>query len=385
VKPQAKLSTVLAGSEGDWCVSPAQRFPAATDLAYVIYTSGTTGRPKGNLISHRNVIRVVKDANYLDIFPHDRLLQLSNYAFDGSVFDIYGALLNGAALIIPNPAESGAVTALSALIQREAISLFFVTTALFNVLVDLALPSLAWVRKILFGGERVSVEHTRKALAFLGKGRLMHVYGPTESTVYATYYDIDDLPDNANTVPIGRPVTNTGIYVLNRLGNLVPIGVMGEIYIGGQGLSRGYLNNPELTQEKFRPSPPCPPLPFEGEGGVLSGLAFPSPHGGRGVAPISGRGAGVRGDRLYRTGDLGRWLDDGNIEFLGRIDQQVKIRGFRIEPGEIEAQLLKHPAIQEALVVCRDQGAAEKFLCAYFVPHDPGREMKTREWREFLS
>jgi len=388
--PQERIDFMLAdcraeiviGSQavGANCCSPIQNIGAEckgerqfapTDLAYVIYTSGTSGRPKGNLISHRNVIRVVKDTNYLDIFPHDRLLQLSNYAFDGSVFDIYGALLNGAALIIPGPAESGAVAALSALIQREAISLFFVTTALFNVLVDLALPSLASVRKILFGGERVSVEHTRKALAFLGNDRLMHVYGPTESTVYATYYDIDDLPDNAYTVPIGRPITNTGIYVLDRLENLVPIGVTGEIYIGGQGLSRGYLNNPELTAERFVGAD------------IPMGAGLTQDVGANCNSPL--RDNGVM--RLYKTGDLGRWLDDGNIEFLGRIDQQVKIRGFRIELGEIEAQLLKHPAIREALVVCRDQGAAEKFLCAYFVPHDldQGREMKTREWREFLS
>jgi len=408
---------------------------APTDLAYVIYTSGSTGRPKGTLISQQNVIRVVKNTNYIDISEHDRLLQLSNYAFDGSVFDIYGALLNGAALVLIKKEELLSLERLSGLIRLQQITVFFVTTALFNTLVDFDLGALAGVRKILFGGEQVSVGHVKKALAVLGKGRLMHVYGPTETTVFATYYHVQSIEAGAGTIPIGRPLTNTGIYILDGGMRLLPLGVKGEIYIGGEGLARGYLNNPELTEERFVTLNLTPnPSPSVERGDWWSGAGASRCE--RGAAAIPGTGmlnriaespqfvkpqaklstvlAGSEGDwcvspaphqspltnprtpatthhsphtnRLYRTGDLGRWLDDGTIEFLGRIDFQVKIRGFRIEPGEIEAQLLKHPAVKEAVVSALGE-ANEKYLCAYVVPHIPAKETDVLETevRGFLS
>jgi len=343
---------IVIGSQGVGanCRSPIQdigaeckgeRQFAPTDLAYVMYTSGSTGNPKGTLISHRNVIRVVKNTNYIDITEHDRLLQLSNYAFDGSVFDIYGALLNGAALVLIRKDEILSLEKLSGLIRRQQITVFFVTTALFNTLVDLDLKALAGVRKILFGGEQVSVEHVKKALAVLGKERVIHVYGPTETTVYASYFPIQGVEPGATTIPIGRPLTNTGIYILDGRLKPMPLGAKGEIYIAGQGLSRGYLNNPELTAERF----------------------------------VGG---------LYKTGDLARWLPEGEIEFLGRIDFQVKIRGFRIEPGEIEVQLLKHPDIKEAAVLVRHSETSGKYLCAYLVMKS-GLSLSSQDLREFLS
>ncbi|MCU0286454.1 MAG: amino acid adenylation domain-containing protein, partial [Acidobacteria bacterium] len=223
----------------------------SSNLAYVIYTSGSTGKPKGVLTTHANVTRVVRDCNYIEIVPGDRLLQLSNYAFDGSVFDIYGALLNGAALVMINKKDILEIERFSRKIKREAITVFFVTTALFNTLTEMAINCFDRVRKILFGGERVSVEHAGKALEYLGKDKIIHVYGPTETTVYATYYFIDFIEAAAGNIPIGKPISNTTAYIFDKNLKPVPMGINGEIFIGGDGVARGYLNSPELTAEKF--------------------------------------------------------------------------------------------------------------------------------------
>ncbi|WP_211234359.1 non-ribosomal peptide synthase/polyketide synthase, partial [Paenibacillus taiwanensis] len=307
----------------------------ATDLAYVIYTSGTTGKPKGNLTTHRNIVRVVKGAKYIRITDQDHVLQLSSYAFDGSTFDIFGALLNGARLVIIPQEILLEVRKLADLIERERISVMFITTAFFNVLVDVNTACLRHIRAILFGGERVSVNHVRKALGHLGPGTIKHVYGPTESTVFATCYDVHEIPEQAVTVPIGGPISNTAIYIVDGKNKLLPVGVAGELCVAGDGLARGYLNRPDLTAEKFVENP------------------F------------------AAGERMYRTGDLAKWLPDGSIEYVGRIDQQVKIRGYRIELGEIEAHLLDVPAVQEAIVIARETDNGEKQLCAYYVAEQP--------------
>jgi amino acid adenylation domain-containing protein/FkbM family methyltransferase len=328
-------------------------------LAYIIYTSGSSGRPKGTLTPHRSVIRVVKETNYIDITPQDRLLQLSNYAFDGSVFDIFGALLNGAALVqMEKPAAALAVEQLGAFLRRAQITVFFLTTALFNTLVDLDIGGLEPVRKVLFGGELVSPGHVYKAFQYLGKGRIIHVYGPTETTVYATYQPVDRLEENEQTIPIGRPLANTRTFILDRHGHPVPLGVPGELYIGGPGLARGYLNNPQLTADRF----------------VFHQILNP------------------KSQPLYKTGDICRWLSTGAIEFIGRLDRQVKIRGFRIEPAEVEAQLRQHPDIREAVVIVRGDGS-DRSLCAYVVsPHPPTNETsptsptnRTNELRQYLA
>ncbi len=326
----------------------------STDLCYVIYTSGSTGKPKGTLAAHYNVIRVARDTNFIDLRKNDRILQLSNYAFDGSVFDIYGALLNGAALILLKWEEVIDIAKLSNLIKVKKITVFFVTTALFNALVDLKVESLHNIRKVLFGGEKVSVRHAQKAVEFCGKDKIIHVYGPTESTVYATYYFINEINETLDTIPIGKPISNTIVAVLDNHDRLQPIGVAGELFIGGQGLSRGYLNSPELTAEKY------PSYPF----------------------------ININGKQLYRTGDLVKWLPDGNIEFIDRKDHQIKIRGFRVELEEIESQLLKHPYIKGAAVICRNDKSGDKYICAYIVPVDTAAIEKTsdqKELREYLS
>ncbi|MCP4213847.1 MAG: amino acid adenylation domain-containing protein, partial [bacterium] len=266
------------------------------NLAYIIYTSGSTGMPKGTMVSHKNAVRVVKNTNYMEIFPEDRVLGLSDYAFDGSVFDIFGALLNGAVLVPVNKEDGTSAEKLAGVIENFGITVFFVTTALFNALTDLGAGRFKTVRKIMFGGERASTVQVSKALETLGKDRLLHVYGPTETAVYATYRPINTLAENAGNVPIGKPISNTTVYILDENLKPVPTGIAGELCVGGEGVCRGYLNNTELTAEKFI---------------NLSGQCFPSQG------------------RIYRTGDLTRMLPNGDIEFLGRNDRQVKIRGFR--------------------------------------------------------
>jgi tyrocidine synthetase-3 len=315
------------------------------DLAYVIYTSGTTGKPKGTLTTHYNAIRVVKDTNYINLTVDDRILQLSNYAFDGSIFDIYGALLNGAVLIMLKWEDVLAVDRLSALILKEKITVFFVTTALFNTLVELNIECLGKIRNVLFGGEKVSVDHSKRAVNYLGKDRVIHVYGPTETTVYATYYSINEIDERRGTIPIGQPLANTTVYILDEELKPVPLGVNGELYIGGHGVARGYLNHPELTAEKFIRDP------FTS----LQADAVSDRH------PVH---------LFYKTGDLARWLPGGLVEFIGRIDRQVKIRGFRIEPEEIANRILEIDGINAAVVVPkipRDGEKGDKYLCAYIV------------------
>ncbi|MCP5050057.1 MAG: amino acid adenylation domain-containing protein, partial [bacterium] len=308
----------------------------ANQLCYIIYTSGSTGNPKGVVTTHYNAARVIDKTNYIQITPKDRLLQWSNYAFDGSIFDIYGALCNGAALVMLSGGEAANPGQLADVICRESVTVFFVTTALFNLLVDQQPRIFANLRKILFGGEQVSAPHTRRALEHAGKGKIIHVYGPTEATVFATYYPVDHIEKNVDTIAIGQPLSYTALYILDVRLQPAAIGLTGEIYIGGSGIARGYLNRPGLTARRFVSNP------FVGE------------------------------DRLYKTGDLARWLPDGNIRFIGRTDHQVKIRGFRIELGEIQAQLMKHPQVKDSVVVVMGEQSNDKTLCAYFVPVHPG-------------
>ncbi|MGE5339961.1 MAG: amino acid adenylation domain-containing protein [Candidatus Omnitrophota bacterium] len=308
----------------------------ATSLAYVIYTSGSTGKPKGVLTVHSNVPRVVKDTNYIQLTSQDRILQLSNYAFDGSVFDICGALLNGAALVMIGKKDLLEIEKLGDLIRRECVTVFFATTALFNMLVELRVESLNNVRKVIFGGERASLAHSRKALEYLGKGRIMNAYGPTETTVFASMYAIDHIDKTASAVPIGKPLTNTVVYILDKYMNPVPVGISGEVYIGGEGTARGYLNNPELTAQRF-------------------------------ISVTSVSSVANKASQLYKTGDLGKWTEDGNIEFLGRMDSQIKMRGFRIEIGEIENHILRQDGISDAVVIMRQDASGDKYLCAYIV------------------
>ncbi|MGE7170346.1 non-ribosomal peptide synthetase [Bacillus altitudinis] len=305
------------------------------DTAYIMYTSGTTGQPKGIMTTHSNIARVVKNTNYLTILETDTLLSLSNSVFDGFTFDVYGALLNGAKLVLPQKETILDMEKLTELIKGEHISVMFVPTALFHLLVDEGTDWMRGVRNVLFGGERASVQHVRKAFDVMGKGRLLNVYGPTESTVFATYYPIDEaIPLESHSIPIGKPLNQTGAYILSEHRQLQPIGMVGELCLSGKGLAKGYLNRPDLTKQVFIPHP------------------FAS------------------GERLYRTGDLAYFREDGLIEYAGRIDDQVKIRGHRIELTEIEANLLMHPGVKQAVLLADHDETNHTRLLAYITCDD---------------
>ena len=321
-------------------------FPKVTnqDPIYVIYTSGTTGKPKGSISKQESVLRVAKNTNYINISSFDKVIQLSNVAFDGSVFDIFGALLNGAELVLLSEEKKSDVKLLGEVLVEQKISIMFVTTALFNTLVDIDVHYLKNIEKLLFGGEQVSYDHVKKAFEVLGANKIIHVYGPTETTVYASFFPINSVSEYAKNIPIGKPITNTQIKILDRNLSVVPMGVPGELYISGSGLAKGYLGRPDLTSQSFISDP-------------------------------------YLGSKMYKTGDLGRLLPSGDIEFLGRIDHQVKIRGFRIELSGISHQIMKHSSVTQSLVLAYGEGS-DKYLVAYYTGSS---SLTSEELRSYLK
>jgi aspartate racemase len=319
-------------------------------LAYVMYTSGSTGTPKGVAVPHRAVTRLVINTDYVDLNPSDVVARVSNSSFDAATFEIWGALLNGAKLVgIPTDVILSPED-FAARIDREKITAMFLTTALFNQMARERPSAFKNLHHLLFGGEAADPKSVASVLKSGAPERLLHVYGPTETTTFATWHLVKSVPEGATTIPIGRPIANAQIYLLDRYLQPVPVDAVGEIFIGGLGLARGYLNQPELTAEKF--------------------IAHPY--------------SDIPGDRLYRTGDFGRYLPDGNIEFLGRVDQQVKLRGFRIELGEIEAVLSRQPKLREAVVLMRERAQRDKELIAYVVPSQDANPTNA-ELRTFLQ
>ncbi|HEX2190856.1 MAG TPA: amino acid adenylation domain-containing protein, partial [Longimicrobiaceae bacterium] len=302
----------------------------ADSLAYVVYTSGSTGRPKGIAVPHRGVVRLVRDADYVRLGPDDRVAQASNAAFDAATFEVWGALLNGACLVGVDRDTALTPARLAVHLREEGITTLFLTTALFNQTVREAPDAFDTLRHLLFGGEAVDPAAVRACLEAGRPGRLLHVYGPTENTTYSSWHAVDEVASDAATVPIGRALAQGALYVLDRWMEPVPRGVPGELYVGGDGLARGYVGQPALTADRFVPDP-----------------------------------FGAPGGRLYRTGDRVRWNARGEVEFLGRVDFQVKIRGFRIEPGEVEAVLAAHPQVRDAVVVVHEAAPGDRRLAAY--------------------
>ncbi len=303
---------------------------SADSLAYVMYTSGSTGTPKAVTIVHRGIVRLVKEASYVSLSPDDVVLQGAPITFDASTFEIWGALLNGARLALA-PVEKPSLAELRDTLERHQVTIAWFTSALFSQMVDHELGCLLRVRQVLAGGDVLSLGHVRKFLQASGTSTLINGYGPTENTTFTCCYAMTATTHIGSSVPIGRPIANTQVYVLDEYLNPQPIGVPGELYIGGDGLARGYWNRSELTSTKFIGNP------FSDQ-------------------PSS---------RLYKTGDRVRYRSDGNLEFLGRVDHQVKIRGFRVELEEIEAVLARHAAVREAAVVAPEDAPGDKRLVAY--------------------
>ena len=302
------------------------------DLAYVIYTSGSTGQPKGVKVTHGNVVSLVRGVNYISLGKDDVLLSTGAPSFDATTFEYWGMLLNGGRLVLCEEQTLLDPVLLKNEIRKQQVTQMWFTAGWFNQLVETAVDVFETLSVILIGGEKLSAKHVRKLQEIYSAIDIINGYGPTENTTFSLTYPIK--PGFDNNIPIGFPLSNRTVYVLNEQQQLLPIGVVGEIYLGGAGLSAGYLNRPELTEEKFIPHP-------------FSVKA---------------------GERLYRTGDLGKWLPDGSIAYEGRIDEQVKIRGFRIELGEIESVLQKCEKVSQAVVTVLTDEDGGKRLIGYIVP-----------------
>jgi amino acid adenylation domain-containing protein len=341
--------------EGDWLAiarapaAPVLPLPGPDDLAYVMYTSGSTGRPKGVAATHKNVLRLVLGSRFARFGPREVFLQLAPLSFDASTLELWGPLLNGGRLAI-FPPESPSLASLGEAIARHGVTTLWLTAGLFHQMVDGNLSGLRPLSQLLAGGDALQPAQVRRALAGLPGLSLVNGYGPTEGTTFTCCHPLSDPAEVSENVPIGRPIANARVYVVDGELRPLPVGVPGELSIGGDGLAVGYLHRPALTAERFVPDP------------------FAVPSGVPGVA------GGEAGGRLYRTGDRVRWRPDGTLEFLGRLDRQVKIRGFRVEPGEVEAALAEHPAVGEAVVLAllEPGEVGERRLVAYVVPREAG-------------
>jgi amino acid adenylation domain-containing protein len=328
-----------------------------SDIAYVIYTSGSTGKPRGVLLPHAGLVNYTFNmARVYSMSPDDRVLQFCSVSFDIAVEELFIAWLSGAALVMKSDEMPLAVPEFLYWIERQGITVLDLPTAYWHEwmhqISELGNPAPERLRLVIVGGEKVSAKAYAAWAGAVGRRvRWVNTYGPTEGSIAATAYepksDTDTIPEN---VPIGRPVANVRVYLLDPQLNPVAVGVAGELHIGGVGVARGYLNRPELTAEKF-----------------ISDPFSTDPDA-----------------RLYKTGDLARYLPSGEIEFVGRTDDQVKIRGFRVELGEIEVALAKHPALREVAVVAREDEAGDKHLVAYVVPA-PEAEITTSELRRYLQ
>ncbi len=318
----------------------------ADDPVYVSYTSGSTGRPKGVLVPHRGVVRLVKNADYVSLDARETILQMAPLSFDASTFELWGALLNGGRVVLMPPGPPS-LAQIGAAIRDGAVTTLWLTAGLFHLMVEQRLEDLKPLRQLLAGGDVLSPEHLRKVRRALPHCRVINGYGPTENTTFTCCYPVMDERDLATSVPIGKPIANTQVYVLDGSQQPVPIGVEGELYAGGDGVALGYLNEPQLTAERFVSD------------------------------PFSARPDG----RLYRTGDRVRWRADGNLEFHGRLDSEIKIRGYRVDLGEIETRLRDCSGIREALVIRDEESSGDGRLIAYVVL-DEGADIPVESLRE---
>jgi tyrocidine synthetase-3 len=323
-------------------------------LAYVIYTSGTSGQPKGSLIGHRNVVRLMFNDKFpFDFSDRDVWTLFHSFCFDFSVWEMYGALLYGGKLVIVPKMMARDTVEFLGLLNRKAVTILNQTpSAFYNLINEGLIPHLKevnlYIRYVIFGGEALNPSKLKIWLEMYPQTRFVNMFGITETTVHVTYKGISEKDIELNISNIGKPISTLSTYILDKYLKPVPVGVTGEICVGGDGVARGYLNRVELTNGKFIENPYKP------------------------------------GDLLYRSGDTGRFLENGDMQYSGRIDHQVKIRGFRVELGEIENRLLKHPGIKEAVLVAQEEEeSGGKYLCAYIVS-DRNIEYESAGIREFL-
>src|SRR6185369_10358208 len=350
VAPVCLEGEAAAAETGDPAALPGFAIPAES-LAYLMFTSGSTGEPKGVAVTQRNIIRLVRgqgDAPAAGMGPGTVAAQLAPAAFDGSTLEIWGALLNGGALAIAPP-RTPSIAELGAFLGRHQVTFLVLTAGLFHQVAEEPPAGLASLRRLVAGGDVLSPSHVRRILEALPGLTMVNGYGPTEVTTLTCCWEMRDAAAlrETETVPIGRPIGNTVVYVLDPRMQPVPAGVWGELHAGGDGLARGYLGRPDLTAERFVPDP------------------F------------------AAGARLYRTGDLARRRPDGEIDFLGRIDDQVKIRGVRIEPAEVAAALCSLPGVHDAVVLAHGEGSGDRRLIAYAVAA-PGARVDAAALRESL-
>lgn len=327
-----ELHSLLFGKYSTDNIPVNQLGTRSTNLAYIIYTSGSTGEPKGVTIDHGNITSLVSTQNLVSIEQNDIVGQLSNHSFDAITYELWGSLLNGSRLLIVEKDTFLEPALFHEQVVRHKMSILFITTALFNRISQESPKTFGYLKKLCFGGEAFSPQAIEMALASPPES-FLHVYGPTECTTFATAHELQASHFMETlSAPIGQPLSNNTSFVINDY-ELAPIGVVGELCIGGEGLSRGYLGYPELTASRF----------------------IPNPYSDK------------PGERLYRTGDLVRLLANGDIEFIGRVDHQVKVRGFRIELSEIETVLLDFTNLREATVLAREDSQGHKRLVAYIV------------------
>lgn len=316
-----------------------------SNLAYVMYTSGSTGEPKGVMIEQRNIVRLVKNTNYLPLNEHVRIMQTGALGFDAITFEIFGSLLNGGGLCLVDKTVLLDAVALSSAIATNSVNTMWLTSSLFNQLIQNKPDMFAGIDYLIVGGEALSPKYIRTAREANPKLSIINGYGPTENTTFSTSFLITE--NFEINIPIGKPIANSTAYILSRSGALQPIGVFGELYVSGDGVGRGYINKPVETEAKFMNNP------FE------------------------------NGTRMYKTGDLARWLPDGTIEYGGRMDHQVKIRGHRIELGEIEYLLSEHPSVKESVLVIHGEDHG-KHLCAYIIS-ERGQSANEAQLLDYLS
>ena len=322
----------------------------AENLAYVVYTSGSTGEPKGTEVPHRSVPGFLWDVEYAEFNEQQRILQHSSLSWDALTLELWSALLRGGRCVLYE-GEMLTPEELQRMVQEHGVTTVWLTSSVFSLVVAQQVESLRGLKQVLTGGEAVSLEHVRQARKQWPELRVVNGYGPSECTVFSSCYEVKgELGERAKSVPIGKPVGDRRMYVLDGEMNLSPVEMTGEVYIGGPAVARGYLRRAGLTAEKFVPD------------GVSGGY----------------------GERLYRTGDLGRWRGDGELEFVGRTDEQVKIRGYRIEPGEIEAVLAQQEEVGECVVVVQPDRQGEKRLVAYIVSTDK-ESIRSHELRRHLE